>query len=149
MAYGIVQFIGFAHGGIFRNMGFLMSLKAFTAAVFGGIGNIHGGMLGCMAECASLIGSMTCAVSLCPAPHGAGHRLRTDGPSRRRNGRWGGSNAVDVLAEPFDHGSLRVGFDTALTRSRAASTFRYPSVREPLIVGSAVGAFLVVVMFGI
>ncbi|MBT1190201.1 hypothetical protein HET69_41090 [Streptomyces sp. CJ_13] len=29
------------------------------------------------------------------------------------------------------------------------AAFRYPSVREPLIVGSAVGAFLAVVMFGI
>nr|WP_202539104.1 branched-chain amino acid ABC transporter permease [Streptomyces sp. SID8379] len=37
---------GFKYGSIDYRMGFLMGLKAFTAAVLGGIGNIYGAMLG-------------------------------------------------------------------------------------------------------
>ncbi|MCC6221027.1 MAG: branched-chain amino acid ABC transporter permease [Deltaproteobacteria bacterium] len=37
---------GFYYGSIKYNMGFFPGIKAFTAAVLGGIGNIHGAMLG-------------------------------------------------------------------------------------------------------
>ncbi len=37
---------GLKYGNIDYRMGFLMGLKAFTAAVMGGIGNIYGAMLG-------------------------------------------------------------------------------------------------------
>ena len=37
---------GFKYGHVEYRMGFLMGLKAFTAAVLGGIGNIYGAMLG-------------------------------------------------------------------------------------------------------
>jgi branched-chain amino acid transport system permease protein len=37
---------GLKYGNVDYRMGFLMGLKAFTAAVLGGIGNIYGAMLG-------------------------------------------------------------------------------------------------------
>lgn len=37
---------GFKYGHVEYRMGFIMGLKAFTAAVLGGIGNIYGAMLG-------------------------------------------------------------------------------------------------------
>lgn len=37
---------GLRYGSIQYNMGFQMGLKAFTAAVLGGIGNIYGAMIG-------------------------------------------------------------------------------------------------------
>ena len=39
-------FSGMYYGSIVFNMGFLPGMKAFTAAVIGGIGNLRGAMLG-------------------------------------------------------------------------------------------------------
>ncbi|MBN9620491.1 MAG: branched-chain amino acid ABC transporter permease, partial [Actinobacteria bacterium] len=44
---GVAGFMyGIAFGGVFYTMGFTPGVKAFTAAVLGGIGNIRGAMLG-------------------------------------------------------------------------------------------------------
>jgi branched-chain amino acid transport system permease protein len=59
---------GMKEGSITFDMGFLMGLKAFTAAVLGGIGNVYGAMLGGIVL--GVVESMTVAYVHLPGPIG-------------------------------------------------------------------------------